>query len=448
MPLKYFTGKRNGGRRISIMGYDFVLILTVITLTVIGILFIYSSGITSIGTNVSNEYIKQILWGVTGLALMFVISFFDYRRLKLISLYVYMTFVGLLVITAIFGSVVNGAKSWLGIGSLGIQPSEFSKIGTIIFLASYLEDNSKESETFRVFATACLIVAIPALLILIQPDLGTTLVFFPILIAALYIGGADFRYLGFLFLVVILTSVFTMFYAWDLYLSENFIVLGRIFSDREVMIPFLTGLMILILFSGAGLLFFRKQIYFWLLYCFGGILASYGITLGAFKVLKGYQLMRLVVFLNPQVDPRGAGWNIIQSVTAVGSGGITGKGFLEGTQSHYRFLPQQSTDFIFSIFAEESGFFGSLVLFFLFSLIIIRGLYIVFTAKDRFGALISAGIVGMISFHIIENIGMAIGIMPITGIPLLFLSYGGSSLWTAFISIGIMLSIHQKRYRD
>ncbi|MBN2625908.1 MAG: rod shape-determining protein RodA [Spirochaetales bacterium] len=430
------------------MGYDFVLILTVIMLTVIGILFIYSSGITSLGKNVSNEYIKQILWGVTGIILMFVISFFDYRRIKLVSLYIYLAFVFLLLVTFLFGSVVNGARSWLGIGSLGIQPSEFSKIATIIFLASYLEDNSKDIEAFRVFAGSCLIVGIPAALILIQPDLGTTLVFFPILIAALFTAGADMRYLGFLFLIVILTGIFTMFYAWDLYLSDNFIVLGRIFSDRQVMIPFLAGIGILIFLAGLGLIIYRKQIFFWIAYFWSGVLVSYGITLGAFKVLKGYQLMRLVVFLNPQVDPRGAGWNIIQSVTAVGSGGISGKGFLAGTQSHYRFLPQQSTDFIFSIFAEESGFLGTVVLFILFSLIIIRGLYIVYTAKDRFGALISAGIVGMISFHIIENIGMAIGIMPITGIPLLFLSYGGSSLWTAFISIGIMLSIHQKRYRD
>ena len=435
-------------KRFSIMGYDFVLIITVISLTVIGILFIYSSGITSTGENVSREYLKQIFWGITGTVLMFVISFIDYRRIKLISHYIYFFFLFLLLVTILFGSVRNGARSWLGIGSLGIQASEFSKIATIIYLASYLEDNTTEIKSFRVFITACSIVGLPAALILVQPDLGTTLVFFPILISALFIGGADIKYLGYIFLVVIVTACFVIFNAWDLYLSQEFKVLGRLFSDREIMMPFIAGLSFLTLLAALGFWIFRKKIYAALIYINSAFLLSYFTTLGAFKALKGYQLMRLVVFLNPQVDPRGAGWNIIQSVTAVGSGGIMGKGFLEGTQSHYRFLPQQSTDFIFSIFAEESGFLGSLVLFFLFSLIIIRGLYIVSTSKDRFGALLSAGVVGMISFHIIENIGMAIGIMPITGIPLLFLSYGGSSLWTAFISIGIMLSIHQKRYRD
>ena len=435
-------------KRFSIMGYDFVLIFTVIILTVIGILFIYSSGITSTGENVSREYIKQIFWGISGVILMFVISFIDYRRIKLISHYIYFFFLLLLLVTLLFGSVRNGARSWIGIGSLGIQASEFTKIATIIYLASYLEDNATEMRSFRVFMMSCVIVGIPAVLILLQPDLGTTLVFFPILIFTLFIGGADMKYLGYIFLVVIFTSCFTIFNAWDLYLSQEFKVLGRLFSDREIMIPFIIGLSALILLTGLGVTLYRKKIYMGLLYVSSAVLVSYFVTLGAFKALKGYQLMRLVVFLNPQVDPRGAGWNIIQSVTAVGSGGIMGKGFLEGTQSHYRFLPQQSTDFIFSIFAEESGFMGTLILFFLFSLIIIRGLYIVATSKDRFGSLITAGVVGMISFHIIENIGMAIGIMPITGIPLLFLSYGGSSLWTAFISIGIMLSIHQKRYRD
>jgi rod shape determining protein RodA len=442
-------GKRNhSGRSFSIMRYDFVLILTVMALTTIGILFIYSSGITSSGENVSNEYIKQIFWGITGTIIMFIMSFVDYRRIKLISFYIYSVTIFLLLLTLIFGSVRNGARSWLGIGSLGIQPSEFSKMATIIFLASYLEDNSKDIENFRVFATACFIAALPAILIIAQPDLGTTLVFFPILIAILYIGGTPIKYLGFIFLVVILSSVFIIFNAWDLYLSQEFMVIGRLFNDSIIMIPFILGLLLLIILSATGLFLFKKQIYFWLLYVKSSIFVAYLGSLAAFKVLKGYQLMRLVVFLNPQVDPRGSGWNIIQSVTAVGAGGISGKGFLKGTQSHYRFLPQQSTDFIFSIFAEESGFRGSFIVFILFSLIIIRGLYIVSTSKDRFGSFISAGIVGMVAFHVIENIGMAIGIMPITGIPLLFLSYGGSSLWTAFISIGIMLSIHQKRYRD
>ena len=170
-------------------------------------------------------------------------------------------------------------------------------------------------------------------------------------------------------------------------------------------------------------------------------------SVAARMFLKDYQIMRLIVFIDPTVDPRGTGWNVIQSVTAVGSGGFTGKGFLRGTQSHYRYLPEQSTDFIFSIIAEEWGFIGSIVIFCLFLLILLRGLRIISYAKDNFGVFVAAGITGMIFFHVIINIGMAIGIMPITGIPLFFLSYGGSSLWTVLTGIGILMSIYTRRFR-
>jgi rod shape determining protein RodA len=168
-------------------------------------------------------------------------------------------------------------------------------------------------------------------------------------------------------------------------------------------------------------------------------------SLAARRVLKGYVMTRLIVFLDPNVDPRGAGWNIIQSVTAVGSGGIAGKGWLQGTQSHLQYLPQQSTDFIFSILAEEWGFLGALLVFACFTVIIVRGLMISAKAKDNYASLIAVGVVTMIFFHVAVNIGMAIGIMPITGI--LFLSYGGSSLWTSLIGVGLLMSIYQHRYR-
>ena len=156
--------------------------------------------------------------------------------------------------------------------------------------------------------------------------------------------------------------------------------------------------------------------------------------------------MRLVVFLKPEVDPRGSGRNIIQSLTAVGSGGLTGKGYLQGTQSHYQYLPQRSTDFIFSIIAEEWGFLGSFAVLLLFGIILVRGIFILFNARDSFGVFIGAGVLTMIFFHMMINIGMAIGIMPITGIPLLFLSYGGSSLWTAVIGMALLQNIYLNRY--
>jgi rod shape determining protein RodA len=164
------------------------------------------------------------------------------------------------------------------------------------------------------------------------------------------------------------------------------------------------------------------------------------------SVLKDYQIMRLIVFLDPNVDPRGSGWNIIQSITAIGSGGTLGKGFLQGTQSHYRFLPQQSTDFIFSIFSEEWGFVGGVLVFSLYALICLRLLHTIKTTSDPFGAYICAGVASIIVFHFLINVGMAMGVMPITGIPLLFMSYGGSSLLAAMMGIGISLSVYTRRF--
>jgi rod shape determining protein RodA len=155
--------------------------------------------------------------------------------------------------------------------------------------------------------------------------------------------------------------------------------------------------------------------------------------------------MRLIVFLDPNVDPRGAGWNIIQSVTAIGAGGVTGRGFMQGTQSHYRFLPEQSTDFIFSIFSEEAGFIGGVFIFALYIIICYRLLLTMRTVTDPFAKYICSGLAGMISFHFIINVGMTMGIMPITGLPLIFMSYGGSSIMASMIGVGIVLSIYIRR---
>jgi len=176
------------------------------------------------------------------------------------------------------------------------------------------------------------------------------------------------------------------------------------------------------------------------------VMLSIGTSYAARLVLKNYQLMRLIVFLDPNVDNRGAGWNIIQSVTAIGAGGLIGRGYLQGTQSHYRFLPEQSTDFIFSIYSEETGFLGGLMVFVLFLLICQRLINTMKITIDPFAKYICAGLVGMFGFHFIINVGMTMGIMPITGIPLLFMSYGGSAVLAAMLGIGIALSIYIRRY--
>ena len=205
------------------------------------------------------------------------------------------------------------------------------------------------------------------------------------------------------------------------------------------------GILVIIL-SAVGWFVFKKELYYWL--CYSSVIFSSSLFLAmmAQKILKAYQIMRLVVFLDPSVDPQGAGWNILQSLTAIGSGGLVGKGFLQGTQSHYHYLPQQSNDFIFSIIAEETGFLGGIFVFLCFFIIIVRAFIIANSSKDSFGSYLCFGVIAMFFFHFMVNIGMAMGIMPITGIPLLFLSYGGSSLWTSMMAAGILINIYYRRY--
>jgi rod shape determining protein RodA len=288
------------------------------------------------------------------------------------------------------------------------------------------------------------IVLLPTLLVALQPDLGTAIVYIPIFLVMNFVAGTKKRYIFFMLLSVSLLVLFVVLPIWEEYIhggaNQALLIL-----TKQVFIRYsLLALSVICALAILGYVLLKKGYFYWIFYSTSIIFLSLLGSMGAGYFLKEYQVMRLIVFLNPGIDPQGAGWNIIQSITAVGSGGILGKGFLKGTQSHYRFLPQQSTDFIFSILAEEWGFLGNLLVFALFLIIMIRCFYIILNVKDRFAAYTATGIMTMFFFHFIVNIGMAMGIMPITGIPLFFLSYGGSSLWTAMIGIGILLNINRQ----
>ena len=429
----------------DILEIDFLLLLSSLALIVFGIFFIYSSSITSAGILVSNEYVKQIIWGVVGLIIALVLSLVNYRRIYNFSLYLYLIILIPLLYTGVFGHVVHGTR-WLRIGSLGIQASEFAKIAVIILLARYLSDTTRSSNEFSRFFISCLIVLIPMGIVLIQPDLGTALVFIPILLCMTFVAGIRLRYIIFLIAAMLLTGVLMVLPLWQsAILQKSLPILSNLTNFRLIA----AIILVMIVIAGIaliGYLKFKKRYFFWILYISLIIIFALGASFTARKMLKNYQMMRLIVFLDPNVDPRGAGWNIIQSITAIGSGGLTGKGFLQGTQSHYRYLPEQSTDFIFSIFSEEMGFFGGIAIFALFFIICQRLIRIMKTTADSFGAYICAGLAGLYFFHFIVNVGMTMGIMPITGIPLLFMSYGGSALISAMIGIGLALSIHVRRY--
>jgi rod shape determining protein RodA len=425
---------------------DFILFLSSLVLILFGVLFIYSSGITAAGVLVSREYIRQIVWGICGVIFALVVALLDYRRIRDLSLWLYLGTIALLLYTCLFGRRIHGARAWIGIGSFGIQPSEFAKITTVVFLARYLADTRRNAESFTRILVSSVIVFVPMGLILIQPDFGTSLVFIPILLVMTFIAGVAIRYIFFLTACICLTGILMVLPLWQSYILKNSYRFLALLADlRFIALPIIV-FAVMGLIALFGFLKYKKRYFYWIIYSAVILVFSLAASYMSHKVLKDYQIMRLIVFLDPNVDPRGAGWNIIQSITAIGSGGISGKGYLQGTQSHYQFLPQQSTDFIFSIFTEEWGFAGGVMLFLLFLIIILRLIRIVKTTADPFGAYIAAGLAAMYVFHFLINVGMAMGIMPITGIPLYFMSYGGSALISAMAGIGLAMSIHIRRF--
>ncbi|GAB6090853.1 rod shape-determining protein RodA [Spirochaeta dissipatitropha] len=425
---------------------DILLLLSTLSLCVIGVMFIYSSSVTATGELRSQEYLRQIIWLIPGIFMLATVMFIDYRYYRDIALYLFIAAIIALLVTRFFGQVVYGGRRWLGIGGIGFQPSEFTKIAYIIFLASVVARNRINLSKPLFLFLLLLVTMIPVGLILVQPDLGTAMVFIPIFVTVIFVSGGNIWFI-LIFVSGILSAIFfALLPAWMQFVQQREIPIIMMLQDRNSVIFLTTGIYLVAVFSSIGWFWLKKR--WFIAGSLVGIILGTGILGGyvAGYVLRDYQMMRLVVFMNPNIDPRGAGWNIIQSLTAVGSGGFSGKGFLLGTHSHYQYIPQQTTDFIFSIVAEEWGFVGSVFIFGLYLTIFFRGLAIMRKAKDAFGAYICAGVTGMIFFHFMINIGMAIGLMPITGLPLFFLSYGGSSLWTGLIAIGLLQSVYKHRY--
>jgi len=426
---------------------DPLLAISVTGLMLVGILFIFSSGVNSNGVLITTEYLKQILWAGVALTVLVSFSYVNYNLLRDLSFWIYLFFLILLVLTVLFGKVVNGAKAWIGVFGIGGQPSEFTKIATILFLSRFLANKKAEIQQGKVLFQAFLIVAIPMVLILRQPDTGTTLVFIPIFLMILFLAGAKIRHLLFIAFTGISTVVLALipFIETIIYHESN--GFGTLLTDLKILAIVSGTLATIVGLSIFGHRQFKRRIFYWVAYIFSIILISLLLGFLLRAVLKDYQVMRFIVFLDPSIDPKGSGWNLIQSITAIGSGGFFGKGYLLGTQSHYRFLPMQSTDFIFSILGEEWGFFGAFLVFGLFLTLLFRMLYIMQVIKDNFGVLVIAGFVGMFFTHIFVNIGMTLGVMPVTGIPLYFLSYGGSSLIAGSVAVGISMNIYSRRFR-
>ncbi|NNM55106.1 MAG: rod shape-determining protein RodA [Spirochaetales bacterium] len=430
----------------TVLQFDPFLLIPVIALMTIGVLFIFSSGVNSSGVIVSDEYKRQLFWVGLALILMLTFSYVSYNVLKDFSFYIFLLFMVLLVLTLIFGKVVNGARAWLGVFGLGGQPSEFTKIATILLLARFLKQHQANIKKLSVIFRAVGILLIPMFLILRQPDTGTTLVFIPLFLFMLFVAGAKVRHILYVALTGFLAIVIALYPSIEAMVLHQDNGLGTLLTSLNLVGVVALSFMLISVLSWLGWKKYKSTVLYWCLYFFS--LAFFALLVGTLlrHVLKDYQVMRFIVFLNPSIDPRGSGWNLLQSMTAIGSGGLTGKGFLAGTQSHYRFLPMQSTDFIFSILGEEWGFWGGLLVFGFYGLLLGRLLWIMYHIKDVYGILVIGGFVAVFATHLFINVGMTIGIMPVTGIPLYFMSYGGSSLIAASIAVGIAMNIYNRRF--
>ncbi|MDO8662077.1 MAG: rod shape-determining protein RodA [Candidatus Omnitrophota bacterium] len=347
----------------------------------LGVLSIYSSTYQKEGKLWQTIFQRQILWIILGLLLFSIVSNMSYRRFWDWSYFLYCASLFCLFLVFILGTTRLGAQRWLRTGWFNFQPSELAKITMIIFLARYfsrkaVDDYNLLSSKFGIFRGLALpffFTALPAALIIEQPDLGSGIIIFILFIAMLYLTNVKLRYIIILLLVISLP------------------------------LPFM------------------------------------------WHFLRDYQRDRLLVFLNPNIDPLGAGYTVIQSKIAIGSGWLWGKGWLSGTQSQLHFLPESHTDFIFATFSEEWGFLGSFVLLFLYYLLIRQGFLIAQRTHDAFGRLLAYGITLMLAIQITVNVAMNLGLAPVVGIPLPLMSYGGSSIFVTFVALGILVNIDKMR---
>ncbi|MDI6781137.1 MAG: rod shape-determining protein RodA [bacterium] len=431
-------------------GFDYIMFGSIILIVLMGITMIYS------GTHAiewaQNIWIRQTVWFGLGLAGMIAAILFDYQLLGKYSRLIFIIAI-VLLICVLFGPSVRSAKSWFLLGPISFQPAEFAKLATIIVLAEYLSTKREGLNTLYDLLPTIGLAGLPILLILMQPDLGTTLVFLPIYLMMLYVTGIRTIYLVTLTSTGVLIIIITLFVSW-VEIQPKIANIGivsflyKIFGSFEYSIIFLIVLLAVIVGIYYAIKMFHdaeiKFTNFLLSYIIIGVSMFFSLIIDSF--LKEYQRKRILVFIDPNIDPLGAGYNIIQSKIAIGSGKLFGKGLLNGTQNQLGFLPERQTDFIFSVLGEELGFIGAMVLLFLFCVIIYRGIAIAFSSRDMLGCLLAAGIISMIAGQIFINIGIATGIMPVTGLTLPLVSYGGSSLFITMVSLGIVLNIRLRRY--
>ncbi len=405
--------------------FDYTILLSTITLVIVGITMIYSAAFYNQSVFIKSAWLKQVNYAIGGALISLSLVYLPKNFLYSFSYSFYL--INVIGLTAVLAwGTGDDAQRWLRIGLVQIQPSEFSKIATLLLLARYLSGSSiEELNSLTGVAKSFGIVIIPMILIIQQPDLGTALTFAAPLLPMLYWAGMRKAYLFALIspFISVVCSFEPLWLELAPYVFAFFIVMSSLAIQIAIRNSFFTSSAILFNLT-AGL----ATVYLW------------------DHFLRPYQKDRIITFLDPESDRLGTGWNIIQSKIAIGSGGFFGKGFLGGTQTKYDFLPAAHTDFVFSVIGEELGYIGALLVIISFFILIVRTLQVGKLAKNRYHSLIAVGIASIFTFHVFVNIGMTIGVMPVTGLPLPFISAGGSSLLANLVIIGISLHIFANRH--
>ena len=354
--------------------FDWPLAAIIFLIVFVGLITIFSATQAKDLALADSYFMKQINSAFAAVVLFIICISVSYQKFIDLSYIMYTVNIFLLILVLILGRAHLGAQRWFSVGGwFAFQPSEFIKLSIILALANYIGANKERMHSLEKLLIPALLLAIPFILVLIQPDLGTALILLPIFIAIIFVGGSSVKHIAWMFAIGLSA------------------------------VPFL------------------------------------------WHAMHDYQKQRFLVFVNPNVDPLGTGYAIIQSKIAVGSGGLFGKGWLNGSQSQLNFLPERHTDFIFSVFAEELGFLGAVALVLAYLFIVKRALNIAASTSDSYGKIIAVGVAAIFAMQAVINIGMTIGLMPVVGIPLPLFSYGGSSLIASLAALGLLINVSMRR---
>jgi rod shape determining protein RodA len=458
---------------------DKATIMVFLLMIIIGWFNIYAAVYNEEHTRIidlSQRYGKQFVWILATIVIAVFVVVIDTRFYFFFAYFIYGGLMFLLITVLILGKDINGARSWFQIGSLSIQPSEFAKFGTVLALAAYLNLKKHDLIRFRIFIISSAIILFPAFLIVLQPDMGSAIVYFALFIVLfregmspyIFITGLIMAILFFftlifnnLFLTIgLITGAFIL--AWFISRKWKLCLEGiGIFILVSVIIYFINSLIIKtlndehvlfvsIILSGIVYAFYfynKKAISLLVLFVFliGSLAFVNSVDFAFNNLMKPHQKERVEILLGIKTDLHGKGYNVNQSIISIGSGGFSGKGYLKGTQTKFKFVPAQSTDFIFCTIGEEWGFIGSFVVIVLYVFLLIRLIMLAERQRSDFSRIYGYGVVAILFVHFFINIGMAIGLVPVIGIPLPFLSYGGSSLWGFTILLFIFLRLDASR---